>query len=217
MSEFALDAVVPASMPVLSRGSHRNAERGACFMEYTALLAGEAHSDAPACVDEELAAVLRGANDKLSDADRPLLVPLLGRAIGLTVGPPPKGGGWRGPSSARRHRHEERVQYHRQALRLRRAVSRRFMAALDSVPSSATQIWSGCGEEVSWLFWDLMDEPTRVTTTQDYVRRMVARLHLLHDCYEQAMDEVGLLRPGSPGPVPTDGLSPLGSGGQAAG
>src|SRR4051794_8049410 len=134
MPEFSPDAAVPASMPVLSRGKHRNPARGACFMEYTALLAGEPVTDQPACVDWQLAAVMRGANDRLSDADRPLLVPLLGRAIGLSVGPPPKGGGWRGPSSARRQRHEERVQYHRQALRLRRAGARPVLGAPGSPP-----------------------------------------------------------------------------------
>src|SRR5689334_25425534 len=80
-------AFVPDGMPVLSRGKHRNPARGACFMEYTALLAGEPFSDAPRSVDAELAAVLRHANDTLSDADRPRLLPQLGRAIGLAVRP----------------------------------------------------------------------------------------------------------------------------------
>ena len=74
---------IPDSLPVLGRGRHRSPVRGACFLEYTSLLAGEPFSDAPHCVDRELAAVLRHANDVLSDADRPRLLPLLGRAIGL--------------------------------------------------------------------------------------------------------------------------------------
>src|SRR3954467_734851 len=81
-------AVIPELMPVLSRGKHKNPSKGACFLEYTALLAGERFTDAPACVDRELAAVLRHANDLLSDADRPRLVPLLGRAVGVVVRPP---------------------------------------------------------------------------------------------------------------------------------
>src|ERR1700712_3852244 len=78
-------APVPDGLPVLSRGKHKHPGKGACFMEYTALLAGEPFGDAPGCVDRELAAVLRHANDTLSDADRPRLVPLLGRSVGLVV------------------------------------------------------------------------------------------------------------------------------------
>src|SRR3954469_3710918 len=81
-------AAFPDVLPVLSRGKHKRPEKGACFLEDTSLLAGEPFSDSPGCVDRELAAVLRHANDLLSDADRPRLVPLLGRAIGLGVRPP---------------------------------------------------------------------------------------------------------------------------------
>ena len=75
MSEFASAEIrampLPDAMPVLRRGRHKNQSRGACFMEYTALLAGEPFTNEPLCVDGELAAVLRGANDILSDVDRP--------------------------------------------------------------------------------------------------------------------------------------------------
>ena len=63
-------SALPDGLPVLGRGRHRSPSRGACFLEYTALLAGEPFSDEPACVDRQLAAVLRRANDVLSDADR---------------------------------------------------------------------------------------------------------------------------------------------------
>jgi hypothetical protein len=182
MSEFSLDVTVPAAMPVLSRGKHRNPSQGACFMEYTSLLAGEPFTDGPRCVDAELAAVLRSANDRLSDGDRPLLVPLLGRAIGAAI------------ASARRRRREELARYREQTARLRRAVARRFTAALGATPSPATRVWSGWGEELHWLFWDLMNEPTTLTTAEDYVRRLIDRLHVLHECYEQAMDDLGLSR-----------------------
>jgi hypothetical protein len=200
MSEFSSDATVPAALPMLSRGKHRNPSRGACFMEFTALLAGGPFTDDPRCVDRELAAVLRGANDKLSDADRPLLVPLLGRAIGLAVPPPDRTEGRTAP--ARRRRREDEARHREQAARLRRAVARRFMAALGSSPSPATQVWSGGGEELAWLFWDLMDEPTALNRSEDYVRRLVDRLHLLHECYEHAMDDLGLPRTPT-GSVPT--------------
>src|SRR3954447_17057784 len=86
----------PTSMPVLSRGKHSNPSRGACFMEYTSILAGESFSDAPRCVDPELASVLRSVNDNTPNAERARLVPLLGRAIGLAVERPPGRGGFSG-------------------------------------------------------------------------------------------------------------------------
>ena len=47
----------PALLPVLSRGKHRNPRKGACFMEFASLLAGERWSDHPACTHPLLAAV----------------------------------------------------------------------------------------------------------------------------------------------------------------
>lgn len=191
MSDFS----IPSAMPVLSRGNHRQPSRGACFMEYTSVLAGERFTDGPRCVDGELAAVLRGANDKLSDAERPLLVPLLGRAIGLAVeSPPPAGKMWRRSAADRRELREQRGHYKQQAAVLHREVSRRFMAALGSTPTRSTDIWSGGGEEVAWLFWDLMTEPTTPATAAAYVTRLLDRLRLLHECYEQAMADLGLPR-----------------------
>jgi hypothetical protein len=49
----------PDLVPVLGRGRHRDPARGACFLEYTSLLAGEPFSDEPACVDREFAALGR--------------------------------------------------------------------------------------------------------------------------------------------------------------
>jgi len=193
MSEHARDVSIPAAMPVLSRGKHRDPAQGACFMEYTALLAGEPFTDSPDCVDAELAGVLRSANDKLSDAERPLLVPLLGRAVGLAVGPRPPARAWRRPAAARRDRRAQVIRYESQVLSLRREVSRRFLSALGTPPSTA-YAWAGHGREVSWLFWDLMDQPDRLRTSQDYVNRMIDRLDLLHTCYEQAVAELGMTR-----------------------
>jgi hypothetical protein len=204
MSEFPPAARVPAALPLLSRGKHRDPSRGACFMEFTSLLAGGPFTDDPRCVDGELAAILRGANDKLSDADRPLLLPLLGRAIGLAVEHPPKAGAPRLAASLRRHRREQVARYREQTAHLRRTVARRFMAAIGSSPSPATQVWSGGGEELSWLFWDLMDEPTVLSTSEEFVGRLVDRLHLLHECYERAMDDAGLPRTAPTASVPTD-------------
>ncbi|MGR6964613.1 hypothetical protein ACU610_09160 [Geodermatophilus sp. URMC 61] len=185
----------PASMPVLSRGRHRNPARGACFMEYTALLAGEPFTDTPDCVDGELAAVLRHANDRLSDGDRFRLTPLLGRAIGLVVP---------GPAVPRRQRRSARraagadghaLAVHVAAVgELRTAVARRFTAALGSRPSPAEWRGHACGRDVDRLFWSLMLEPTPVSTSAAYVDRLLDRLVLLHECYELAMAQLGLAR-----------------------
>jgi len=202
MPAYSPPGTVPDALPMLSRGKHTNPSRGACFMEFTSLLAGGPFTDDPGCVDAELAAVLRRANDTLTDADRPVLVPLLGRAIGLAVESPPSGA-LRRSSSDRRQRREERARYRTQTALLRRTVSRRFMAAIGVSPSKATDVWSAGGEELAWLFWDLMDEPIVLRRPEDLVRRLVDRLHLLHECYERAMDDLGLPRSVATCPAPT--------------
>ncbi len=153
---------IPDALPVLSRGRHRSPARGACFLEYTSLLAGEPFSDAPRCVDAELAAVLRHANDVLSPPDRPRLLPLLGRAIGLVADDPVDAG------------------------RLRREVARRFAADVAPRPSPEERRWTGTGA-VDRLFWSLMLEPVPVSTSAAWVARLVERLDLLHACYEAAV------------------------------
>jgi hypothetical protein len=78
------DAPPPALLPVLSRGKHRNPRKGACFMEFASLLAGERWSDHPACTHPLLAAVARHVNDHTSDAGRQRLAGLVPSVIGLT-------------------------------------------------------------------------------------------------------------------------------------
>jgi hypothetical protein len=75
---------VPDILPVLSRGRHRNARKGACFMELASYLAGERWSDHPACTHSLLASVARLVNDHTSDEGRPLLAELIPSVIGLT-------------------------------------------------------------------------------------------------------------------------------------
>ena len=180
-------------MPVLSRGRHRGPARGACFLEYTALLAGEPFSDHPACVDGELAAVLRHANDRLSDDDRFRLTPLLGRAIGLVV-PEPAGTPRRRRSGRRSGGADASTSaVHDAAVgELRVSVSRRFAAALGVRPSPAEWRDHAGGRDVDRLFWSLMLEPTPVSTSAAWVDRLVDRLVLLHECYEQAMAQLEL-------------------------
>src|SRR5918994_7773277 len=71
-------------LPILSRGKHRSPRKGACFMEFASLLAGERWSDHPACTHPLLAAVARHVNDYTSDAGRARLADLIPSVIGLT-------------------------------------------------------------------------------------------------------------------------------------
>ena len=114
-------------------------------MEYTARLAGECSTDEPRCVDEELAAILRGADDELSNVDQPLLVPLLGRAIGLAVEPPPPGAGVHRRAGIRRRR-EMAAPYQERTARLRREATRRFSAALGPSFLPTTRAGPGAAE-----------------------------------------------------------------------
>jgi hypothetical protein len=78
------DHQLPALLPTLSRGKHRSPRKGACFMEFASLLAGERWSDHPACTHPLLAAVARQVNDHTSDAGRARLVELIPSVVGLT-------------------------------------------------------------------------------------------------------------------------------------
>jgi hypothetical protein len=80
------DPQLPALLPTLSRGKHRSPRKGACFMEFASVLAGERWSDHPACTHPLLAAVARHVNDYTSDAGRPRLAELIPSVIGLTGG-----------------------------------------------------------------------------------------------------------------------------------
>src|SRR5438045_9530973 len=79
---------LPASLPLLSRGKHRNPRKGACFMELASVLAGERWSDHPACTHPLLAALARHVNDHTSDAGRERLAGLIPSVIGLTSDDP---------------------------------------------------------------------------------------------------------------------------------
>ncbi len=74
---------VPSGMPILSAGRHRNARRGACFMEFASYLAGERWSDHPQCTHPQVASLARDVNDLVSDEHRNDLAPLIHRVVGL--------------------------------------------------------------------------------------------------------------------------------------
>jgi len=71
---------------VLARGKHGSREQGVCLLEAVAYVAGEPHSDHPACVSPVLAAFGRALNDALDSVERQRLVPLVPRLVG-TVDP----------------------------------------------------------------------------------------------------------------------------------
>jgi hypothetical protein len=193
MSATPHRATAPTGLPILGHGKHRDPSLGACFMEYTALLAGERFTDAPKCVDRELAAVMRGANDLLSDDERPVLVPLLGRAIGLVIP------GQEGRTGRRRfHLRRRPVDDGTGELvaRLRHSVSERFVKRVGPAPSTPAWRWYQERTRLSRLFWDLLSEPDRAASPTAYAQRLVARLELLHECYEEVLAELGL--PGIP-------------------
>ena len=73
----------PSGMPLLSRGRHRSAKTGACFMEFASYLAGEPWSDSPQCTDPLLAHLARAVNDRLSDERRTEIARDIPRVIGL--------------------------------------------------------------------------------------------------------------------------------------
>ena len=70
-------------LPVLSAGRHRNAKRGACFMEYASYLAGERWSDRPDCTHPSLSALARLVNDLTSDDARGRLSTFIPSVVGL--------------------------------------------------------------------------------------------------------------------------------------
>lgn len=79
---------MPDSVPVLSRGKHRNPRKGACFMEFASLLAGEPWSDHPDCTHPLLAALARDVNDHIGDEARREIAPLVPEVIGLNLHDP---------------------------------------------------------------------------------------------------------------------------------
>jgi hypothetical protein len=75
-------STLPDGMPVLSRGHHRSPKRGACFMELASVLAGERWSDHPSGTHPLVAELARAVNDRISDAGRQQLAPLIPSVVG---------------------------------------------------------------------------------------------------------------------------------------
>ena len=66
----------------LSKGSHDSPDAGRCAMEWVAYIAGEPHSDQPACVSPVLRSFGISLNDQWDDEQRQKLRPYLARCIG---------------------------------------------------------------------------------------------------------------------------------------
>jgi hypothetical protein len=66
----------------ISYGTHATPDDGRCAMEWVSYLAGERHSDEPACVSPVLRVFCTSLNDGLDDSTRQRLRPYLTRTIG---------------------------------------------------------------------------------------------------------------------------------------
>ena len=66
----------------LDHGAHSARADGMCLMEAVAYVAGEEHSDHPACTCPVLAAIGRALNDRWRDDERQLLAPLIPCLVG---------------------------------------------------------------------------------------------------------------------------------------
>ena len=74
--------MIPDALPELSKGSHDANERKVCSMEAAAWLAGEPHSADPECVHPVIAQMSRTVTDRVDDATRQTLWPLIMRSMG---------------------------------------------------------------------------------------------------------------------------------------
>jgi hypothetical protein len=70
----------------LSKGAHRQPQRGVCAMELASLLAGERFTDMPSSVCRVIAGFIRAYNDRLDDVRRQDLRQLAASAVGTRGG-----------------------------------------------------------------------------------------------------------------------------------
>ena len=71
----------------LKRGHHNSRDQGVCLLEAVAWMAGEPHTDRPACVDVALASYGRSLNDRCNDEERQRLTALVPRLVGTKGSP----------------------------------------------------------------------------------------------------------------------------------
>jgi hypothetical protein len=69
----------------LAYGTHATPDEGRCAMEWVSYIAGEPHSDEPACVSPAVRAFCTTFNDSLEEGPRQRLRPYLARTIGTAA------------------------------------------------------------------------------------------------------------------------------------
>ena len=146
-------------LPVLAQGKHRNPRRGACFMEFASLLAGERWSDHPRCTHPVLSALARKINDVTTDAARPMLAPLIPDVIGtntddLRVAPA------LAALTCRRTLRHARDPYTRHVLAVALVSAERVLAEVDQTRSDS----AGKGDDTTWT-------PAERSAAEAFVRR----------------------------------------------
>lgn len=87
MRKTRMDYTAPLSVELfekieLLKGSHSARAKGVCAMELVAWMAGEPHSDHPACASRVITAFVINLNDVLGETTRQRLKPFLPRIVG---------------------------------------------------------------------------------------------------------------------------------------
>jgi hypothetical protein len=196
---------VPDGLPVLSGGSHEDPTKGACFMEYVSVLAGEPWSDTPKCVEHGLAMVMQNINDTATDENRHLLVPLLGQSIGLAPAPYkdlPLNLIWmklmiEEQMKVQREHAADKQRYEEQSMVLRKRAWQRFAVKV-SVPIPFNMD-DGTNEPAGY-FTRLTEAAARERgissnrSNHAYIALMVEWARRLHEAYEEAMEDLGWSR-----------------------
>ena len=83
MTDNSVTTTPPAIDPAwitgitLAKGGHQSPDEGLCLLEAVAFLAGERHTDSPACTSPVLSEMGRDLNDALPDDLRQQLIPLI--------------------------------------------------------------------------------------------------------------------------------------------
>ncbi len=204
---------VPESVPLLSRGKHRNPRKGACFMELASFMAGGRWSDHPACTHPLLASLARLVNDNTSDDCRHHLAPLIPSVIGLTSDDPYVDLviALRSASTALPVATEER----QRALAVGVIVANRLVSALGHRPSGGVEErgrWAlaQAPNAAQWAERFVADSSTTVARFRRYGAPTIVRLSvegivwvrradpdgLLHDLLQSAIDDCArVIRP----------------------
>lgn len=85
--QIDLKRLAQFEVAVLDKGSHSVIDTKRCAMEWVAYLAGEPHSDHPACVSPVITAYIISLNDSRDSVDRQVLKPYLPRILGTFATP----------------------------------------------------------------------------------------------------------------------------------